>query len=122
MQSTSLFGFDDEDIVAQSRPAIASVPSWDTLTRLNKERELVGMYLSAHPLDPYWLDVNYGVEHTTVEKNDITVPTTSPVIFAGMVVGLEEKQTFGGSSMLIVKVEDYSFQAGSCPVSASGLC
>ena len=108
MQSTSLFGFDDEDIVAQSRPAIASVPSWDTLTRLNKERELVGMYLSAHPLDPYWLDVNYGVEHTTVEKNDITVPTTSPVIFAGMVVGLEEKQTFGGSSMLIVKVEDYS--------------
>ena len=78
MQSTSLFGFDDEDIVAQSRPAIASVPSWDTLTRLNKERELVGMYLSAHPLDPYWLDVNYGVEHTTVEKTTSQCPPQAP--------------------------------------------
>ena len=107
MQATSLFGFDD-DIVAQSRPAIPGSPSWDNLTRLNKERELVGMYLSAHPLDPYWLDVNYGVPFTAVEKNEISQPTTAPVAFAGMVTGLEEKQTFNGGSMLIVKVEDYS--------------
>ena len=108
MQATSLFSFDDDDFKAQSRPAIPGSPSWDNLTRLNKERELVGMYLSAHPLDPYWLDVNYGVAHSAVEKNEISQPTTSPVIFAGMVTALEEKQTFGGSTMLIVKVEDYS--------------
>lgn len=108
MQASSLFSFDDDDFKAQTRPAIPSSPSWDNLTRLNKERELVGMYLSAHPLDPYWLDINYGVPYTAVEKNEISQPTPTPVSFAGMVTALEEKQTFNGGSMLIVKVEDFS--------------
>ncbi len=107
MMSASLFAFDDE-VTNQSRPSIPSAPAWDNLTRLNRERELVGMYLSAHPLDKHWLEVKYGVEHTAVDKNEISTPTTSPVIFAGMVTATEEKQTFGGSTMLIVKVEDYS--------------
>lgn len=108
IQAASLFGFDDDEILSQSRPPIPGAPSWDNLTRLNKERELVGMYLSAHPLDPFWLDVNYGVPFTAVEKNEISQPTKSPIAFAGMVTALEEKQTYGGGSMLIVKVEDYS--------------
>ncbi len=92
--------------MAESRPKIPSAPNWDALVRLNKERDLVGMYLSA-PLDPYWLEVTLGVETTAVEKNDISRPTPAPIVFAGMVVGLEERKTFSGS-MTIVKVEDYS--------------
>ena len=107
LAATSLFGFDDEEIMAESRPKIPSAPNWDALVRLNKERDLVGMYLSAHPLDPYWLEVTLGVETTAVEKNDISRPTPAPIVFAGMVVGLEERKTFSGS-MTIVKVEDYS--------------
>ncbi|MDE5661144.1 MAG: hypothetical protein K2I04_00770, partial [Muribaculaceae bacterium] len=80
---------------------------WDTLVRLNKERELVGMYLSAHPLDPYWLEVNHGVGTTCAEKNEIAQPTAGPIAFAGMVVGNEERKT-GAGTMTIVKVEDYS--------------
>ena len=30
------------------------------VVRLEKEKELVGMYLSAHPLDPYYLELEYG--------------------------------------------------------------
>lgn len=107
MSASSLFGFDDDEIMASSRPKIPSVPSWDPLVRLNKERDLVGMYLSAHPLDPYWLEVNHGVETTVAEKNDITSPTAAPIVFAGMVVGIEERKTNAGT-MSIVKVEDYS--------------
>ncbi|MDE6157223.1 MAG: DNA polymerase III subunit alpha, partial [Muribaculaceae bacterium] len=107
LAATSLFGFDDEDIIAESRPRIPSAPNWDALVRLNKERDLVGMYLSAHPLDPYWLEVTHGVETTAAEKNDISKPTPTPIAFAGMVVGIEERKTFSGT-MTIVKVEDYS--------------
>ncbi|MCM1067208.1 MAG: DNA polymerase III subunit alpha [Muribaculaceae bacterium] len=107
LAATSLFGFDDEEIMAESRPKIPSVPGWDNLVRLNKERDLVGMYLSAHPLDPYWLEVKHGVETTAAEKNDISSPTATPIAFAGMVVGVEERKTNAGS-MSIVKIEDYS--------------
>ena len=48
----SLFGFDDEEIINSSRPKIPSMPLWDNMVRLNKEREL-GMYLGPS-LDPYW--------------------------------------------------------------------
>ena len=104
--SASLFG-DDDDVIASSRPAIPSVPSWDNLTRLNKERELVGMYLSAHPLDPYWVEVRCGAEMTTVEKNEIVTPTTGSFTFAGMVVGIEERKSQSGS-FSIIKIEDYA--------------
>ncbi|MDE6120351.1 MAG: DNA polymerase III subunit alpha, partial [Muribaculaceae bacterium] len=107
MAATSLFGFDDEEIKEQSRPKIPSALPWDPLTRLNKERELVGMYLSAHPLDSYWVDVRYGVTCTTVEKNEITEATGTPIAFAGMVMGVESRTMQSGSTMTIIKVEDF---------------
>ncbi len=106
LQVTSLFAFDDEEIMASSRPSIPSAPAWDTLVRLNKERELVGMYLSAHPLDDYWIEVNHGAELTAAEKNEISSPT-GPISFAGMVVSVDERKMQNGS-MYIIKVEDYS--------------
>ena len=108
LSQTSLFGFDDAEILASSRPPIPSLPAWDNLVRLNKERELVGMYLSAHPLDPYWLEVNYGVSCTTTEFNEINEPTTKPVTFAGMIVHIEERKLQSGTVMSIFKVEDYT--------------
>lgn len=104
--SASLFG-DDDAVMASSRPAIPSVPAWDNMIRLNKEREYVGMYLSAHPLDPYWVEVKCGAELTTIEKNDIVTPTNGSFTFAGMVVGTEERKLQNGS-MTIVKIEDYA--------------
>ena len=74
MASVSLFGFDDEEVLSESRPKIPAAPAWDNLVRLNKERQLVGMYLSAHPLDPYWLEVNFGAQMTAAEKNEISSP------------------------------------------------
>ncbi len=108
----SLFGFDDAEIINSSRPKIPSMPSWDNMVRLNKERELVGMYLSAHPLDPYWLEGNHGVTLTRAEKNEIDPPTPQGTVvsFAGVVAEVEEK-TFGESTMTILKIEDYTATA-----------
>jgi len=105
--SMSLFGFDDEDIRDSSRPKIPPMPAWDNLTRLNKERELVGTFLSGHPLDPYWLEVTYGATCTALEKNEIETPTQT-ISIAGMVVSVEEKTTQSGFKMTNVKIEDYT--------------
>lgn len=47
----SLFGgTDQQDIV---RPIVPNLPEWSTLDTLNREREVIGLFLSAHPLDNY---------------------------------------------------------------------
>jgi DNA polymerase-3 subunit alpha len=51
---TSLFGFMDEGQgVEIATPSLPDAPEWSVLDKLNKEKELVGIYISAHPLDEY---------------------------------------------------------------------
>ena len=51
MQNSLFGGFEEVEI--QTPPLIKSDTRWSDIERLNKERELVGIYLSAHPLDEY---------------------------------------------------------------------
>ena len=54
--ANSLFG--DLDLAIEVRhPDLPQVPRWDTIERLNKEKDLIGIYLSAHPLDEYEYEV-----------------------------------------------------------------
>ena len=52
----SLFG--GTDAVEIAHPAIPSANKWPLIEKLNKERDLVGIYLSAHPLDEYSVVLN----------------------------------------------------------------
>lgn len=107
MQEASLFGFDD-DIINSVRPVVPSAPRWTDIARLDKEKELVGMYLSAHPLDPYYIELNYGMPLTLKDKNEITGIPGQTASFAGMVTGRETKVLQSGFEMMIIKFEDFS--------------
>lgn len=54
---TSLFG--GFDSIPVTRPTIPSGEKWAVVEKLNKERELVGIYLSAHPLDEFSVVLNH---------------------------------------------------------------
>ncbi len=108
MQTSSLFGFDDEELKASSRPQIISAPAWAPMALLEKERQLVGMYLSAHPLDNYRVAVEYGVDLTAAEKNEVSSASGTPVTFAGMVMETTDRSYGAGQSLTVVKVEDFS--------------
>ena len=58
MQSNSLFGA--VNAVEVARPAIPDAEPLSDLEKLNKEKELIGIYLSAHPLDKYRIALQYG--------------------------------------------------------------
>ena len=54
--TNSLFG--DLDLAVEVKhPELPQVARWDTIERLNKEKDLIGIYLSAHPLDEYEYEV-----------------------------------------------------------------
>ena len=108
MQEASLFGFDDEDLRSASRPKIPRAMPWAAIKRLDKERELVGMYLSAHPLDPYFIELTYGMQHSLKDKSENEFVAGQAASFAGMVVGKEIRQLSPTLEMTIVKLEDYT--------------
>lgn len=54
--ANSLFG--DLDVAVEVKhPDLPQVPRWDTIERLNREKDLIGIYLSAHPLDEFAFEV-----------------------------------------------------------------
>ena len=105
--TASLFGFDDEDMRQSARPVLPHAPEWTVLARLEKERELVGMFLSAHPLDNYWLEVTQGADFTAAQKNEMH-EVSSAFTMAGVIMEITNRTLQSGSVMSIVKIEDYS--------------
>ncbi|MDR1592737.1 MAG: DNA polymerase III subunit alpha [Prevotellaceae bacterium] len=68
-ESASLFaGFDDMGDIPH--PVLPKGAEWSSLERLNKERELVGIYLSSHPLDTYRTEIEYGCSHTVTQLRE----------------------------------------------------
>ena len=57
-QESSLFG--EAETIDTAKPEMPGRPLWPDIERLNYEKDLVGMYLSAHPLDKYYLELTFG--------------------------------------------------------------
>ncbi len=109
-QEASLFGDDDLTLNTAGRPKIKPAVEWVEAVKLEKERELVGMYLSAHPLDPYYMELTYGCSNNIKEVNEM-VPADNEgrdVQFGGMVVDFMSRPSRRGGNFGIMKVEDYS--------------
>lgn len=107
--SASLFGFDeDQALTTAARPPIIHAIPWTDTERLDKEKELVGMYLSAHPLDPYYMELNFGCSHNIKSFTEETPIDGKELSFGGMVMSFEAKPTKKGGQFGILKIEDYS--------------
>ena len=104
MQNSLFGGFDEVEVAT---PQIPNAEKWSQLERLNRERELVGMYLSAHPLDPYFMEVTYGCNTPLAEVKNKSEKLDTELTMGGLVVDFQtrmgKKGPFG-----ILKIEDYS--------------
>ena len=106
MQSNSLFGA--TNAVEVARPVIPETEAWSDLEKLNKEKELIGIYLSAHPLDKYRIALQYGCNTRMKELDDLEALKGRDLSMGGIVVGYREGITKNNKSFGIIKVEDYS--------------
>lgn len=107
-QATSLFGCMEENVVFTSKPPIPKSEKWPNITKLDKEREYVGMYLSAHPLDPFFMELEYGCNVKLKDIKDMGNEVDKEFTFGGLVVDFTERPTKTGSQFGIMKIEDYS--------------
>ena len=102
----SLFG-DDADMATAGRPPVTPAPEWPMATKLEKERELVGMYLSAHPLDPYYMELTHGTGCTVKHFSEMEPVEGMNVKLGGMVIDFQTRQGKNGP-FGIMKIEDYT--------------
>jgi DNA polymerase-3 subunit alpha len=102
----SLFGDDTSFQIA--RPEIPQAARWSDLEKLNKERDLIGIYLSAHPLDDYEFILKYVCNANTSKLQDLDAINGKDITFGGIITAVREGQTKRGSPYTIFKLEDYS--------------
>ncbi len=105
-QANSLFGLMDN--IAIQTPPIPEAERWSAIERLNRERELVGIYLSAHPLDDYKLIMRSLCNTHVGELEDKAALASKEVIrFGGIVTDVKSSFTKNGNPCGIVTLEDY---------------
>ena len=107
-QANSLFGDMGMDVEIV-HPEIPQVEDWSTLDKLNREREVVGIYLSAHPLDDYAVVLNHVCNTTMTQLDDPkALASLDMVIIGGIVTEIKSGTTRTNMPYGIVKMEDYS--------------
>jgi len=103
----SLFDALDDDTPQQSMLPEVPTGEWDKQTLLASEREMLGLYVSDHPL--------FGLEHVLSRQADCSIavltaddsrPEGSVLTIAGMISSLQRKVTKNGNPWAIASVED----------------
>ncbi|WP_296604781.1 DNA polymerase III subunit alpha, partial [Nocardioides sp.] len=104
----SLFGGGGGDeVVFDVSVALPDIDEWDKMTLLSREREMLGLYVSDHPL--------LGLEHVLANSSDCTIGQLmldedrqdgSPVTITGLVTTVQRKITKRGDAWAMITVED----------------
>lgn len=104
--TNSLFG--DTESVEIAKPIMPACLAWSDLERLNKEKDLIGIYLSAHPLDEYRIILTYVCNTGMVEIADKESLKGKELLLGGIVTDVREGITRNGKPFMIVKMEDFT--------------
>lgn len=109
-QQNSLFG--GVDAIEIAHPVAPKALPWPTIERLNRERDLVGIYLSAHPLDEYEVVLKYmcNTHCSEIERNGNMqeLSKREHVTFGGLVTNVSERiSQKTGKPFGIVTIEDF---------------
>ena len=102
----SLFGGGEH--VDIQRPVLPACADWSQLEKLTKEREMVGLYLSAHPLDDYKIIIDHMCKTQLSELENLDALMGQEIAVAGMVVGVQNLMTKTGKPWGKFKLEDYN--------------
>jgi DNA polymerase-3 subunit alpha len=102
MNQNSLFG--GAIHVESSEPVLSPVEEWPLLEKLKKEKEVVGIYISGHPLDDYKLEID---TFTNCSLKDIPLNKDKELKVAGIVSSTQTKVSKTGNQFVIFSLEDF---------------
>ena len=89
-------------------PAPPQVEKWGTMELLSKEKEVVGVYISGHPLDDYRLEIENFVNSSFDMLKNMEEVKGRDLRFAAVVTAVEHKESNTGKKYGVVHLEDYT--------------
>jgi DNA polymerase-3 subunit alpha len=90
------------------RPEAKSCPDWPKLEKLNREKEVIGIYLSSHPLDEFKLEISNFTNATLADLQNLGEWYERDVIVAGMVIDSKNGISKNGKPYGSFTLQDYS--------------
>jgi DNA polymerase-3 subunit alpha len=106
MNQNSLFGSSAH--VDASEPVLNPVEEYPLLEKLKKEKDVVGIYISGHPLDDYKLEID---TFTNCKVKDIESNKDKELRIAGIISSTQTKVSKTGNQFVIFQLEDFEGSA-----------
>jgi DNA polymerase III subunit alpha len=92
-----------------SEPQMPKVEQWTALEQLSREKEVVGFFISGHPLDPFRLVLQHRCNASCAQLRAGLEPFRNrEVTFGGIVTGFENRTSKTGSAFGKIVIEDYN--------------
>lgn len=101
----SLFG--DASEVQIPEPEVPPCEEWGTMKKLKLEKEVVGVYISGHPLDDFKTEVAYFCNCQVADFNNLEKFVNRELTFGGVVADVQHRESKAGKGWAIFTVEDY---------------
>ena len=102
----SLFG--DASDIQIAEPQVPPCESWGTMEKLAKEKEVVGIYISGHPLDDFKIEMNTFCNASIALFKDLESCVNKELNFGGVVTDVQHRITKQGKGWATFTLEDYT--------------
>lgn len=101
----SLFGESSDVQIAE--PIVPPCEEWSTMEKLAKEKEVVGIYISGHPLDDYRFEMKYFCNAKLVHLKNLEPLVGKNLTFAGIVTNVQYRTGKNGKDWAMFTLEGY---------------
>ncbi len=101
----SLFGAASDVQIAE--PLVPPSEDWGTMEKLSREREVVGIYISGHPLDDFKTEMKTFCNGSIDLFNNLEAIVNKEITFGGVVTDVQHRVSKQGKGWAIFTVEDY---------------
>ena len=100
--------FGSTEGVELPEPPLPVCDEWERLDLLAREKEVVGIYISGHPLDDYAFEIKHNCNHTIENFKDLESIKNRDLSFAGIITDVQHKIDKRGNPYGVVLIEDFS--------------
>ena len=102
----SLFG--DASDVQIAEPQVPPCEEWGTMEKLAREKEVVGIYISGHPLDDFRIEMTTFCNASIVDFENLENCLNKELSFGGVVTDVQHRISKNGKGWALFTVEDYT--------------
>jgi DNA polymerase III subunit alpha len=106
-QSMSLFAEVADEATEVAEPKVPAVEEWPQLGKLKAEREVIGIYISGHPLDQYKIEMDVFSKNKLSELKDLSSRNGHEMFIGGMITSGGKRMTKTGKEFGVFTLEDY---------------